>query len=156
MNTSDHILQQNSIYVTQKPESIAQLIKKSQTVLLHVSNVFPFDICPDSIVIDENKVSIIHKEILGIEHVHSILFEDISDISVYTGIIFATLCVTDSNNPRFPKVFSLTFLKKKDALQARRIIQGMLEIRREGILLNQESTKKTTRQLEQLGEAQGE
>ena len=87
MQTFDRVTMNRGSPLTYVQESLGDLIKKSQSVLLKISSTFPFDLFPDSLVVDENKVSIIHRDFMT-EHVHSILIEDITDITVNTSIFF--------------------------------------------------------------------
>lgn len=134
-------------------DKLSDLLKRSQNILLRISSVFPFDLFPDKLIIDETKVSIIHWDFIGTEHIHSIFIEDITDVTLDTTLFFATLRITESNNPRFPRKFAIKYLKKSEALCARRIIQGMLSAERKGIDIHTDNGKTST-SIQELGEEQ--
>lgn len=103
----------------------------SKRVLLKTSSIFPFDLFPDEITIDETKVSIVYHEFFFSDEVHSITIDMIKDIDVETGPLFATLKIVPDGYPGRP--MELRFLKKKDAIKARQIIQGLIIARKHGI-----------------------
>lgn len=138
-----------------RPESLSNLVAKSKNVLLIVSSIYPLDLFPDILTIDENKVNIIHNTFIGELHVHSILVEDVTEVTVHTNLLFATLHITDSSNPRFPLKFSITKLRKKEALLARKLIQGLIETTRQNIDLAPEQMPGTTEQISTIGSVEG-
>lgn len=112
-------------------DKFESLLKSSKKVLFQTSGVFPFDFFPDEITIDENKVNIIFHEFFLSDDVHSIMIEMIRDIEVETGPLFAILKIVPDGYPGH--ALELRYLKKKDALKARRIIEGLMVARRHGI-----------------------
>ncbi|MBI3397523.1 hypothetical protein HY045_03545 [Candidatus Woesebacteria bacterium] len=131
------------------------LVRQSQNVLFSATSVFPFHISPDLLIIDENKVSIIHKRLGGAVQLHSVFVEDISDVTVQKNLILSTLKITDSTNPRFPVVHSVEKLKPSDAFSSRRIIQGLMCLKRTGVDLSNVNIKELTQKLDVLGKAKG-
>lgn len=131
------------------------LVRQSQSVLFSTASVFPFHISPDILIIDENKVSIIHKRLGGSVQLHSVFIEDISDVTVQKNILFSTLKITDSTNPRFPVVHSVDKLRPSDAFTSRRIIQGLMCLKRTGVDLSNVNIKELIRKLNVLGKANG-
>lgn len=107
------------------------VLQGSKRVLLKTSSIFPFDFFPDEITIDECKVNIIFHEFFFSGDTHSITIDMIKDIDVETGPIFATLKIVPDGFPGEP--LRLRFLKKKDAIRARQIIQGLMIARKHGI-----------------------
>src|SRR5579883_2089098 len=68
-----------------------KLVHKTDRILLKVKAVFPFEFFPDSLVIDENKVNIIHRIFFWTSEIQSIPISHIQDVEVDTSILFATL-----------------------------------------------------------------
>lgn len=124
---------------------------ESKSVLFHFHTSFPFDLFPDEIVIDENKVNIITKDFLFVHHLRSILIEDITDVSVDTGLLFAAITIIDSGNYRFPITITIKFLLKKDALRARDIIQGLILAKNNNINLSSMTVSKVRKEITALG-----
>jgi len=130
-------------------EKLEQLIKSS-SVLLNISTVFPFDLFPDNIVIDKEKVNIIYREFFGSGQVQSILIKDINSLDMESSIFFATLRMTIRGDPQHQIL--IRYLKRDDAIQARKIIQGLITSDREGVELEKIPDGDLARKLEELGE----
>ena len=134
---------------------LARLVRKSKCTLLTITSVFPFDISPDVLTIDENKVNVIHRNSWFSQNVHSALIEDISEVTVDKNLFFATLKISDSNNVRFPMELVIRKLRVKDALEARRLIEGLIVARRQKIDLSKFDPKEVTSVLEKIGVMRG-
>jgi hypothetical protein len=126
-----------------------KLVEKSQRVLIELSSVFPFDLFPDTITIDESKLNIIIRVFFFSETVHSIPIKSLKDISVETSIFFGTLKVIPDGYPGQPII--VKFLKKDEAIKARRIIQGLTVASREGIDITQIPNQELKNKIEDLG-----
>ncbi|MDQ5950954.1 MAG: hypothetical protein QG639_231, partial [Patescibacteria group bacterium] len=107
----------------------------------------------DTVIIDENKVNIINRDFFSNYHLRSILIEDISDVSVDTGILFASLTIVDSSNYRFPITAKIDFLSKKNALEARKLIQGLILAKSKNIGLSEMPINKVREEMEILGQS---
>lgn len=105
-------------------QKLDDLVEKSNRVLFKTSAVFPFDFFPNEIIIDENKVSIIQREFFWSSRIHSVIIRDISDVYVDTSILFATLVIIDEGFT--DREIRIPYLWKNEALEARRIIQGLV------------------------------
>ncbi|MDO8599900.1 MAG: hypothetical protein Q7R44_00610, partial [bacterium] len=70
------------------------IVRESREIY-RIYSVFPFDLFPDILAIDENKITFIIKDFWKVERVHSIYVRDISDCIVQTSIIFSSLNVID-------------------------------------------------------------
>lgn len=108
-----------------------QLAKESARVLLDIVAVFPFNFFPDEVIIDEAKVSIHTHYFFYTKQVRSIEYKDIFNVIVQQGIFFAKLELVDRFYAK--ESIDIEFLKKNDAIKARRIIQGMIIASKEGI-----------------------
>ncbi len=107
------------------------LLKGSEKVLLKISSVFPFDFFPDEVTIDECKVNIVFHDFFLSEDIHSITIDMIKDIEIEAGPIFATMKIVPDGYPGQP--LTVRFLKKGDAIKIRRIIQGLMVAKRQGV-----------------------
>ena len=135
---------------------LKQLANRSHSVLFTITSIYPLDLFPDTITIDENKINIIKKELFGSENIHSILIEDITHVTASTGLFTATLEIVDSMNLRFPTTYIIRHLNIKKARIARRIIQGLITCKREAIDLSSYEKKDILEYLLDLGYAKGE
>lgn len=107
------------------------LLRDSNKILFKMSSVFPFDFFPDEITIDEYKVNIIFHEFFLSEDVHSITIDMIKDIEVEAGPLFAILKIVPDGYPG--KVVEVKNLKRSDAIRARKIILGLMVMKKQGI-----------------------
>ena len=149
---------QGSVYIgkSETLEKLQKLAGKSENVLLKIRSIFPFDLIPDTVTVDENKVNIIKKYWLGAENVHSILIEDITSVTVNTGPFMASLDIIDSTNIRYPITYRIRNLNIRNALIARSLIQGLIAAKREGVDLSFCENKDVLECLEILGQVKGE
>jgi len=107
-----------SLFTNGNHKMLDEVVEKSQKVLMCIKATFPFELFPDVLTIDENKVTLFCRE-PGYENVHGVFIENITYVTVDTSFIHSTLNITDSTSERFPKILSIHHLKKDDAFRAR-------------------------------------
>lgn len=110
---------------------LENLLEKTDTILLNIKTVFPFVLFPTILVIDLNKVDIVHQEFFFSDRRHCIEIKDIADVYVDTSLIFASLKIVIKDMRQ--KIISISYLKKREAKKARKIIQGLITAHREQI-----------------------
>ena len=132
------------------------LTDKSQKILFRAHIIFPLDLFPDCIVIDETKVSLIKHTFVKSEEVRNVLIEDISDVNINITMFLASLEIVNSSNQRFPIKLKLVNLRPKDAIKARKIIQGLIAAKRSKIELGEVNKDDVSYELQALGESQEE
>ena len=132
------------------------LITKTQKTLLEVKSIFIFDLFPDKLIIDQNKVNFIFKDAFGVSSIHSILIEFIAFVEVHLSFLTGTLLVVDMSNFRIPMSLIIKNLKRRDALRARKLIQGLIHAKKVGIDFNQFESTELENRLENLGNVLGE
>lgn len=135
-------------------ERLTSLTQESKNILYQFTTTFPFDFFPDKIIIDENKINIFSKCFFFTYHVRSILISDITDISLDTGLFFATLTIIDSSNYRFPITETIRYISKENALEARRLIQGLILAKSKNITLSTLPISKVRKDVSALGDCQ--
>lgn len=64
-----------------------RLAEKSGEVLFETRSVFPFDLFPDSVIVDINKVTIMKRDLLT-QAVFPIIVKNINGARVYRSIFF--------------------------------------------------------------------
>jgi hypothetical protein len=98
------------------------LMAKSNRIIISASSMFPWDIFPNTINVEERRVTIIHRQWWA-SQVHSVDIKNISNVFIDTDLFFAALTIVSStfeeNNIKIMK------LRKKEAVLTRRIIEGM-------------------------------
>lgn len=104
-------------------KTVAKLVKKSNRILVSISAIFPFDLFPDSINVEDGRITIIKRNFFSSSQVHSIDIKDISNIFVNVAPLFAQLVIvsrTYENNE-----IKIKYLRKKEAVLVRIIIEGL-------------------------------
>jgi len=87
------------------------------------SHRFPFDLFPDTLNIEEGRVTIITRDFFSSSHVHSVDIKDISNIFINTAPFYAQLVVVSKTFAE--NEMTITNLRKSEAVLARRIIEGL-------------------------------
>ena len=131
--------------------TLSNITRNSEITLLKIKTVFPFTLFPDTIIIYLYKLNIIKQDFFLTKRVNSINHEDIFNIKVESGPIFATLRIISRFFSGKPIV--ITYLKKSEALLAKRLINGLVIARRKGVSLRGIEIGELLKNLEQLGKA---
>ncbi len=132
---------------------LEKIANKSSHVIYQVSSVFPFQLFPDRIIIDENKVTIIRKE-LFFKRLYSIMYEDLITVRVNRGIIFAAL---EFEVKRIEvHLRPVTYLNPSKATEAKRYIMGLIEAKKAGLDLSQLNERAIRLKLLEIGNTQEE
>lgn len=130
-------------------QKINDLVDVSHQILLHIKAVWPFDFFPDEIMVDINKVDVVKKYFFWSERRHSVFVKDISDVFVETSILFASLNIIDSGFAE--NIIQISFLKKDEAIRARKIIQGIVVAAKQGVDLSKLELQDLLVKIEELG-----
>lgn len=103
---------------------IASLIKKSNRILMSTStHRFPFDFLPDTLNVEEGRLTIINRSFFLSSQVHSVDIKDISNIFVNTAPFFAQLVIISKTFTK--NEIRIKYLWKDEAVLVRRIIEGL-------------------------------
>ena len=98
------------------------MMTQSNRIIISASSMFPWDIFPNTINVEETRVTIIYRQLFA-SQVHSVDIKSISNIFIDTDLFFAALTIVSStfeeNNIKIMK------LRKKEAILTRRIIEGL-------------------------------
>lgn len=103
--------------------TVANLVKKSNRILVSISShAFPFDFFPDTLNVEEGRITIINRRLFSSE-VHSIDIKDISNIFINTVIFFSQLVIISKTFEE--NEIKIANLRTKEAIFIRRIIEGL-------------------------------
>ncbi len=110
---------------------LKNLGKSTQDKLIKVDAVFPFDLFPDTIIIDRAKVTVIKRNFFFVEQKSSISTEDLLNVEMGLGPFFGTIKL----HSRFfvDGQLEVRFLWRKDARLVERILQAIIIARQHGI-----------------------
>ena len=139
----------NNKYIQLEGEKIDNLLKKPRRVLYKISSVFPFDLFPNELVINENQVNVIKRRFFLSEDIETVLIKDIQLVVVETAPFFASLDI-EILKP-LSKSIVIDYLWVDEALKARRIIQGLRAVEKEGIDIANQPVNELLKKLEIIG-----
>lgn len=100
------------------------LIKKSNRILATIStHKFPFDPFPDTINVEEGRVTVITRKFFSSSQIHSVDMKDISNIFINTAPFFAQLIIVSKTFTE--NEIRIKNLRKEEAVFVRRIVEGL-------------------------------
>lgn len=131
-------------------KKIQGLMQMTQNQLYKLSSVFPFDLFPDRIYIEQKQVIIISKQFFATSQDYQILIKNILMPIVESSIFFSTLRLeVISGTQHDPPI--VRYLKKHEALKAKRIISGLMICDKEGIDLTTLPLEELIKKVEEIG-----
>ncbi len=132
-------------------DKFEEMVRNSQAPIYRLKSVFPFEFWPTEVNMDLNKVTIVYTSMWVNHHIHSVFIKDISDVFVETSLFFASLVIVDIGF--IENEIRIKYLKKDEAMQARRIIQGLVVARKQDVDLTKlENVERLVEKLESLGQ----
>jgi hypothetical protein len=143
MKTVHGMMQTQTLYTTDavpheerlrsEKRKIEKLVADSHKIIYELSSVFPFQLFPDHIIIDTNKVSVVRKQFLY-KRAFPILLEDILTIKVSRSLFFASIEFEIRGFEQNPSI--LTYLWPSQASLAKQYIVGLMKARKDNIDLS--------------------
>jgi len=129
-------------------KKVAKLVKRSNRILVSISShALPFDSFPNVINIEEKRVTIINRHLFSSE-VHSIDIKNISNVLINNSIIFSEIVIISKTFEE--NEIKVRNLRTRDAVFARRIIEGLRIFENENIDTNEYTKKELIAKLEEL------
>jgi len=129
-------------------KAVANLVKRSNRILVSISShAVPFDFFPNTLNVEEGRISIIKRRFLSSE-VHSLDIKDISNIFINTIFIFSQLVIISKTFEK--NQVKIRNLRPKEAIFARRIIEGLRVFKNKQIETSRYSKKELIAKLEEL------
>ena len=104
--------------------SLVELVGATEDNLLSVHTVFPFVLIADTLKIDRQKLTVVHNSLFGASQTASIRLKDLRNVQADIGPLFGSITLTSQhflNNTQ-----SIKFLKRKDIIEAQRLLQGFM------------------------------
>lgn len=103
---------------------IEGLVKKSNRILATIStHRFPIDLFPDTLNVEEGRVTVINRRFFLSSQIHSVDIKDISNIFVNTAPFYAQLVIVSKTFTR--NEIKIKYLWIGEAVMVRRIIEGL-------------------------------
>lgn len=132
-------------------EKLNTLHKRAVTVLLRCKTFFPFDLFPNTLIIDHNKVDIIYRNFFFTSQTVSIQIAKINYVRVEASIFFSTLQIETLGMEQNPP--PLQFMKNKEASTAQHLIFGLMSAEKHNIDLSNLTKKEIFDKLLDIGNA---
>jgi hypothetical protein len=133
---------------TLNEQKIEDLIDRETAPIYEISTVFPFTLFPTRIKIYRNKVVVIKTFFLG-RYEFPMIVEDIKTVTATGSIVFASLYFEIKGYEDNPQL--VRFLWHDDAFTARRIIMGLILLKRKKITTEDITNEELVKKVEQLG-----
>jgi hypothetical protein len=114
------VLEETASDVTKLRDAVDQ----AQNILIQARAVFPFDLFPDTITVDRQKLTVVHRQFWGMKQTTSVPHADITNIQADIGPLFGSLTVTSEffiNNTQ-----TIRYLPKHDVLAIQQLVQGFI------------------------------
>lgn len=149
----ESIIFQNEVYPEDKKtrNQLNNLAKMTNNRLYKLTAIFPFDFFPNQIFIEEKQIIIVYKQFFFASQDYHILIQDILMPIVETSLFFATFKIEMGPGGFQQNPPPVQFLRKKQALRAKRIIVGLLICHKEKINLSPFNNKELLEKLEEIG-----
>lgn len=129
--------------------TIEGLVRKSNRILVTISShAFPFDLFPDTINIEEGRITVITRNFFSSSQVHSVDLKDISNIFINTAPFFAQLVIVSKTFTK--NEIRIKNLRKDEAIFARRLIEGLRIFESKQIDTSKYSKEELIAKLEEL------
>lgn len=129
MESSEEAVRQEIVQTVVESKAIdkslvAGLVRKSNRILVTISSHrFPFDFFPDTLNIEEGRITVITRSFFLSSQVHSVDIKDISNIFINTAPFFAQLVIVSKTFAK--NEIRIKYLRKDEAIYVRRIVEGL-------------------------------
>jgi len=130
-------------------EQLMDITTGAQESFFEAKTIFPFVLFPDTISLDRQKLTIIHRDFFRSARIASSQVKDIMNVEASIGPLFGSLTLTSKhflNNTQ-----TINFLKREDIVKAQRLIQGFMIAYRAHIDIDNIDKEQLTVLLNDLG-----
>lgn len=101
---------------------VDNLVRKSNRCIISISSLFPWDIFPNTINVEESRVTFTFRQFMSSQS-HSVDIKDISNVFIESSLFFATLQVV--SNTFVQNDVKIGNLSKNEAKKMQMIIEGL-------------------------------
>lgn len=118
----DEQIKKQATQIEADRQLVYRLVKSSNRCIFSISSLFPWDLFPNTINIEEGRVTFIFRQFLASQS-HSVDIKDISNVFIESSLFFATLQIV--SRTYIQNDIKIGNLNKKKAIKARMIIEGL-------------------------------
>lgn len=133
---------------SEESKKFNDLVKTSQQPLIKLKAVFPFQLAPDELIVDINRVSYIKKTLFSKEAT-ALEIKDITEVIITNDPFFAAMMI-ESKVLVEEKIY-ITHLPKDEARKAQAILHGMIACLKQGINYQEVPIEELPAKLELIG-----
>lgn len=135
--------------ITTDKKTTENLVKKSNRILASIStHRFPFDLFPDTVNVEEGRITVITRAFFSSSHVHSVDIKDVSNIFINVAPFFAQLVIVSKTFAE--NEIRINNLRKEEAVFVRRIVEGLRTFETKQIDTSDYSKEDLVAKLEEL------
>jgi hypothetical protein len=119
-----HRKKQTGLVPVSESQKLIDITLGTHESFFTATTVFPFVLFPDTISIDRQKVTIVHRSFFRVAKIASLQVRDIINVEANVGPLFGSVTLTSRhflNNTQ-----TISFLKRRDIVQIQRLIQGFI------------------------------
>jgi hypothetical protein len=130
------------------------LTRGCQETFFEARTIFPFMLFPDTISLDRQKLTIVHRDFFRSATIASVQLKDIMNVEANIGPLFGSLTLTSKhflNNTQ-----TINFLRRNDIIKVQRLIQGFVIAYRAHIDVDHIDREQLLSLLHDLGQGKAE
>ena len=105
-------------------EKLIDIAVGAQDNLITARTIFPFNFFPDTISIDRQKLTIVHRSFFQVSSTISVQIDDVQIAKVDVGPLFGSVHL--ASKYFVDNIQSINFLKRADAIRIQRLLQGYM------------------------------
>lgn len=111
---------------------VAGLVKKSNRILATIAtHKFPIDLFPDTMNVEEGRITVITRNFFFSSQIYSVDIKNIANVLINTAPFFAQLVIVSKTFTE--NEIKIKYLWKEQAVEIRRIIEGLRIFETEGV-----------------------
>ncbi|MGA3150318.1 MAG: hypothetical protein ABSD10_01700 [Candidatus Saccharimonadales bacterium] len=133
-----------------RPRELKGIALSSHDVLFKTNTVFPFNIFPDTVTVDREKLTIAHRIFFRVAKITSVPIRDILSVEADVGPFFGSVHTASRYFVTNP--YSVNFLWRQDAIRLQRLLQGYIIANEQKIDCSTIEKDKLIAMLNDLGE----
>ncbi|HVX56524.1 MAG TPA: hypothetical protein VHA37_02225 [Candidatus Saccharimonadales bacterium] len=135
-------------------DQLREEVKKADNILLKAQAVFPFDLFPDTITIDRQKLTLVRRRFLIDRQTLSVQLSDIKNVQATLGPLFGSITVISQNFANSTQ--TIRYLSRRDVIAIQRILQGFIVAHNEGVDMSDIDDDTLKQLLDRLGRGEPE
>lgn len=133
-------------------QSVDQLVKSSNRCIFSISSMFPWNLFPSTINVEEGRVTFIFRQFMASQS-HSVDIKDISNVFIESSLFSATLQIV--SRTYIQNDIKIGSLSKKKSIKARMIIEGLRMLLSHNINTSSFSINELLSKIEEMHSSQG-